>query len=239
MLMVADDDSVAQSDDTVGVRGHVGLVRNEYDRAAVLAMGIHLGGLTGADALTVEKPEATTLARRLFGSQAVDGEVERVRAYLRTVGYGVHSTYWAALMTAISRLLVHAGRAELEAITFEALAQAHAASPPRSTCRRAYYRVAHALHGMGLLPHGLKRRVYQTTSTAANGRTPRQDVLTPREREVLQLVARRYTNREIAEELVLSVRTVERHVENIYAKLGVSSRRLATAYARQHVATTD
>jgi integrase len=67
-------------------------------------------------------------------------------------------------MTAISRLLVHAGRAELEAITFEALAQAHAESPPRSTPRRAYYRVAHALHGMGLLPHGLKRRVYQTTS---------------------------------------------------------------------------
>src|SRR5438270_968146 len=69
-------------------------------------------------------------------------------------------------MTAISRLLVHAGRAELEAITFDALAQAHAASPPQSTNRRAYYRVAHALHGMGLLPHGLKRRVYQTTSLA-------------------------------------------------------------------------
>jgi len=63
------------------------------------------------------------------------------------------------------RLLVHAGRAELEAITF-ALAQAYAASPPRSTRRRAYYRVAHALHGMGLLPHGLRRRVCQTTSLA-------------------------------------------------------------------------
>ena len=79
----------------------------------------------------------------------------------------------------------------------------------------------------------------RSTSTAANGRTPRHDVLTPREREVLRLVARRYTTREIAEELVLSVRTVERHVENIYAKPGVSSRRLATAYARQHVVTTD
>ena len=48
------------------------------------------------------------------------------------------------------------------------------------------------------------------------------------------LLARHYTNREVAEELVLSIRTVERHVANIYAKLGVSSRRLATAYARQH-----
>ena len=135
-------------------------------RAAVLAIGIHFGGLTGADALTIERLEATTLARRLFGSEAVDREVERVRAYLRTVGYGVHSNYWVALLTAISRLLVHAGRAELEAITFDALAQAHAGSPPRSMRRRAYYRVAHALHGMGLLPHGLRRRVYQTTSLA-------------------------------------------------------------------------
>lgn len=49
-----------------------------------------------------------------------------------------------------------------------------------------------------------------------------------------------YTNREMAEGLVLSVRTVERHVGHIYAKLGASSRRLATDYARQHgVLTTD
>ena len=63
---------------------------------------------------------------------------------------------------------------------------------------------------------------------------PRLEVLTHREREVLGLLARHYTNREVAEELVLSIRTVERHVANIYGKLGVSSRRLAAAYARQH-----
>jgi DNA-binding CsgD family transcriptional regulator len=52
--------------------------------------------------------------------------------------------------------------------------------------------------------------------------------------------ARHHTNREVAEELVLSIRTVERHIANIYAKLGVSSRRLATDYARHHgVLTTD
>ena len=39
-------------------------------RAAVLAIGIHFGGLTGADALTIERLEATTLARRLFGSES-------------------------------------------------------------------------------------------------------------------------------------------------------------------------
>jgi DNA-binding CsgD family transcriptional regulator len=55
--------------------------------------------------------------------------------------------------------------------------------------------------------------------------------LTPREREVLVLLARHYSNREVAKELVLSIRTVEHHVANICAKLGVSSRRLAIAYA--------
>src|SRR5260370_9454999 len=133
-------------------------------RAAVLAIGMQFGGLTGADEITIERLEATTLARRLFGSEAVDREVERVRAYLRTVGYGVHSNYWVALLTAISRLLVHAGRAELEAITFYALAQAHAGSPRRSMRSRAYYRVVHALPVWGRLPPGLRRRVYQTTS---------------------------------------------------------------------------
>jgi DNA-binding NarL/FixJ family response regulator len=42
------------------------------------------------------------------------------------------------------------------------------------------------------------------------------------------------TNKAIAAELVLSVRTVDRHVSNIFTKLGVSSRAAATAYAHEH-----
>jgi ATP/maltotriose-dependent transcriptional regulator MalT len=55
--------------------------------------------------------------------------------------------------------------------------------------------------------------------------------LTGRELEVLRLVAAGQTNKAIAAELVLSERTVERHVSNIFAKLGVSSRAAATAFA--------
>jgi DNA-binding NarL/FixJ family response regulator len=58
--------------------------------------------------------------------------------------------------------------------------------------------------------------------------------LTPRELEVLRLVAAGQTNRGIAAELVLSERTIERHVSNILAKLRVSSRAAATAYAYEH-----
>lgn len=60
------------------------------------------------------------------------------------------------------------------------------------------------------------------------------DGLSPRELEVLRLVAQGHMNREIADELVLSERTVERHVSNILVKLRVGSRTAATAYAYEH-----
>jgi DNA-binding CsgD family transcriptional regulator len=58
--------------------------------------------------------------------------------------------------------------------------------------------------------------------------------LTAREVEVLRLVAAGKTNRAIAADLFLSERTVDRHVSNIFTKLGVSSRAAATAYAVEH-----
>jgi DNA-binding NarL/FixJ family response regulator len=58
--------------------------------------------------------------------------------------------------------------------------------------------------------------------------------LSPRELEVLALVAAGHTNRGIATELFLSEKTVARHVSNIFTKLGVGSRSAATAYAFAH-----
>lgn len=56
-------------------------------------------------------------------------------------------------------------------------------------------------------------------------------VLTPREREILQLVASGDTDQRIADKLYLSRRTVNSHVSNILAKLDVSSRRAAVVVA--------
>ena len=66
----------------------------------------------------------------------------------------------------------------------------------------------------------------RTTATAGG--------LTAREVEILRLVAAGKTNREIAATLVFSDHTVRRHLQNIFAKLGVPSRAAATAFAFQH-----
>jgi DNA-binding NarL/FixJ family response regulator len=51
---------------------------------------------------------------------------------------------------------------------------------------------------------------------------------------VLRLLATGATNREIADSLVISDKTVARHVSNMFTKLGLSSRAAATAYAYEH-----
>jgi DNA-binding NarL/FixJ family response regulator len=67
---------------------------------------------------------------------------------------------------------------------------------------------------------------------------PRPDAavgaLSPRELEVLKLVAAGLTNAQVAQELFLSPRTVNAHLNSIYHKLGVSSRTAATRFAVEH-----
>src|SRR5690606_11289089 len=63
---------------------------------------------------------------------------------------------------------------------------------------------------------------------------PRADGLTDRELDVLALLATGMTNSAIAARLVISEHTVRRHVQNIFAKLGLASRAAATAYAYEH-----
>ena len=58
--------------------------------------------------------------------------------------------------------------------------------------------------------------------------------LTAREFEVLRLIAQGWTDAQIAEHLVISPRTVNRHTTSLYSKLGISSRAAATRYALEH-----
>jgi ATP/maltotriose-dependent transcriptional regulator MalT len=72
------------------------------------------------------------------------------------------------------------------------------------------------------------------TERLLNGAMVGRDRLTARELDVLRLVARGKTNKEVAAELVISDHTVARHLNNIFAKLDVSTRAAATAYAFTH-----
>ena len=69
---------------------------------------------------------------------------------------------------------------------------------------------------------------------AEEGHGPLPGGLTEREAEVLRLVAAGKTNKQIAEELFLSAKTVGRHLSNIFAKLGVNSRAAATSFAHRN-----
>jgi DNA-binding NarL/FixJ family response regulator len=60
------------------------------------------------------------------------------------------------------------------------------------------------------------------------------DGLTAREVEVLRLVAQGLTNDQVAEQLVISPRTVNTHLTSIFSKIGVSTRSAATRYATDH-----
>jgi DNA-binding CsgD family transcriptional regulator len=85
---------------------------------------------------------------------------------------------------------------------------------------------------LGAAPDLERLRELDTTAAAATATD--QGPLTGRELEVLALVAAGRSNREIAGDLVISERTVARHVSNIFVKLDVSSRAAATAYGLKH-----
>ncbi|HEY7879739.1 MAG TPA: helix-turn-helix transcriptional regulator, partial [Streptosporangiaceae bacterium] len=69
---------------------------------------------------------------------------------------------------------------------------------------------------------------------AHRGTTP----LTPREHEIVMLIAQGLSNREIADELVISPATAARHVANILAKLGFTSRTQVASWATRHDASS-
>ena len=83
--------------------------------------------------------------------------------------------------------------------------------------------------GSGAAPDLARLATLDRRDAASKGRG-----MTARELQVLRLVAAGKTNHAIATDLFLAEKTVDRHVSNIYAKLGVSSRAAATAHAYRH-----
>jgi DNA-binding NarL/FixJ family response regulator len=86
-----------------------------------------------------------------------------------------------------------------------------------------------------LAPAALKKLVADYVERRARGDVaPPAEKLTPREEEVLALLARGHTNQEVADALVISIKTVETHRAHILDKLGLRKRAELVRYARTH-----
>ncbi|HEX5617561.1 MAG TPA: response regulator transcription factor [Solirubrobacteraceae bacterium] len=82
-----------------------------------------------------------------------------------------------------------------------------------------------------LYPGGVRALMREYVERARSGEVVDGEMLTPREEEIVKLVAEAHTNEEIAELLVISKKTVERHRANILEKLGMRDRVELTRYA--------
>jgi len=156
-------------------------------------------------------------------AEAVEEARSAVEA-AETIGARTHATVSRALL---GRALVAAGRLD------EAVEQLDIAA--------AEFEALGAVRYRDQVESELRRLGHATTyrrSAPARSDTFGVESLTGRELEVAELVVDRRTNREIAEELFLSTKTVETHMRNIFNKLGVTSRvEVARALVRAHQAT--
>jgi DNA-binding NarL/FixJ family response regulator len=148
---------------------------------------------------------------RMTGLQAA-AEIHRRRPALRTLMLSMH---------------------ENEQYFFEALKAGSSGYVLKSAANRDLVGACRAsLRGEPFLyPPAVAAIVRDYLDGLARGERPPQDPLTPRELEVVKLIAEGHTSEEIAAELVLSGKTVERHRANVLAKLGLRNRVELTRYA--------
>ena len=216
---------------------------------AVAAMLLSFGGADISAVLPADRPAA---AADLAEAQLAAGDLDAAEQALELgeAAAARSGTPWAAAVTGTARSAVLLARARpAEALAAATAAREGASGAPLASARarlaegRALAAAGHDQHAVEALIAAeseldgfgaLRRRDEAARELRKLGhrvrRPAREPVagplapLTAREREIAILVAAGRTNREVAEQLVLSARTIEAHLRNIYAKLGVRSR---------------
>jgi DNA-binding NarL/FixJ family response regulator len=94
--------------------------------------------------------------------------------------------------------------------------------------------IAAVMQGQALLDPAVQARLLERIAAASAAESPLPDGLTPREAEVLQLIAGGLSNREISKRLFVSEATVKTHINNLFSKTGVRDRAQAVVYAHRH-----
>ena len=202
----------------------------------------------GEAALPFQRPGLLAAAVEIYVTAGLDDDAKLAADELDTIAGRSRSEVLGAMAEqAGGAVLLVAGSAE------DALIHLRAASDVWRRLRMPYESArASVLLGQGCLAVGDRASAALEFDTALDefsqlgaeielarlrslsGKARTAEVLSVRELEVLGHVAAGSTNREIAAELSISEHTVGRHLENIFAKLGVSGRAAATAYGYEH-----
>ena len=217
----------------------VGLGADAIERVRLAAL-LHDVGRVGVSASTWERPGRLTAGEweqvrlHAYHSERILGRSDGLRPiavlagmhHERLDGSGYHRGSLARDIGTEARILAAADA--FQAMTSE---RPHRRALPSDAAARELERET----AEGRLDRDVVRVVVE--SAGLETRATRANLpagLSQREAEVLGLVARGLSNRQIAERLVVSPRTAEHHVQHIYAKIGVSSRAAAALFAMEH-----
>jgi DNA-binding NarL/FixJ family response regulator len=217
------------------------------DTAAAMTM------IRRALAESTERPNRAALLPAVVEIMLATGESDEARAACDELD-DIAAAYESGMLNAVAAqargaVLLAEGDAERALVTLRRAAQAWQELKAPYEAARARALVARACRDLGdsdaaEMEFGTAREELTTLGAApalaeidaleAPAASRDMHGLTARELEVLRLIAGGQTNKAIAADLVLSERTVERHVSNIFAKLRVSTRAAATAFAYKH-----
>jgi DNA-binding NarL/FixJ family response regulator len=174
--------------------------------------------------------EAALACRDVPTAEGATAELEGLADAFDTIGLR------CAAATARAAVLLATGRPAEARQALQVAVRGWSALEAPYELARALQLCADAWDAVGDRARGrLDRQAARTALTRlglVDAAAPPVGTLTPRERQVLGLVAAGHSNQEIAATLVLSVRTVERHLDSIYRKLGVQGRAARVAAAR-------
>jgi ATP/maltotriose-dependent transcriptional regulator MalT len=189
---------------------HVEIMLAAGDIPAARAAAVELSQIAGVYDIPAQRASAGYALGRVL---LAEGEARSALGALRHA-WGVWQALDAPYESARSRVLI--------GLACRALGDEESAALELEVARRVFAEL------------GAEPDLIRVEQLAAKQPAAAAHGLTPRELQVLRLLATGKTNHAIAADLVIADKTVDRHLTNIFTKLDVSSRAAATAYAYQH-----